>query len=121
MWVFQNISDLDHTGELVETWSATVEHAPLDKEGSAATVEKPIQDYVEEYLIKLGKETKPLNSLEVASEAAEEMLRDRHYATTKLYQDLPSGTYFTEEGQDLFNQYYEEALEYLERRKNERT
>ena len=25
MWVFQNINNLDHTGELVETWSATVD------------------------------------------------------------------------------------------------
>ena len=33
-WVFQNINNLDHTGELVETWSATVEHTTLEEEDS---------------------------------------------------------------------------------------
>lgn len=27
-WVFQNIQELDTDGDLVETWSATVEHLP---------------------------------------------------------------------------------------------
>jgi len=27
-WVFQNIEELDYTGDLVETWSATVEQLP---------------------------------------------------------------------------------------------
>ena len=31
MWVFQNINDLDHTGELVETWSATVDEVLKEK------------------------------------------------------------------------------------------
>jgi len=36
-WVFQNINELDHTGELVETWSATIEpfttKPPIPKKG----------------------------------------------------------------------------------------
>jgi len=79
---------------------------------------KTIKDYLKaELKLQLEKLSDPeeVNKLEIAAEAAEEMLRDKHYSDIQLYKELPTGTFFTDEGQDLFNKYYAEALECVEK------
>ncbi len=39
-WVFQNISDLDHTGQLVDTWSTSVELQSSYEEGDLCQSKK---------------------------------------------------------------------------------
>jgi hypothetical protein len=56
-----------------------------------------------------------INKLELASELAHEKLVDNWSGSIKIYEDEDAGiTNYTEEAQDVFNDYYDDYLHLIE-------
>jgi hypothetical protein len=56
-----------------------------------------------------------INKLELASELAHERLVDNWSESIKIYEDEDAGiTNYTEEAQDVFNDYYDDYLHLIE-------
>ena len=85
------------------------------------TQQKAIEDYVREYVDKNCSEKKnkklwlSKTIIEVACECADEILNDRHPNTqhTVLHKSEDCLRY-TEESQELFNEYYDDVMSHLE-------
>ena len=85
------------------------------------TEQKSLEQYVTDYLNKSSLDYKGMwpNDIiiEIACDIGEQILNDRHPDTEHLVEGKEGDqdcSYFTEESQELFDQYYDEVTYYLE-------